>query len=254
MALNLNFKIAKVSKKEIEEALKAPRTTRYNGPTPPEGEYRSQIKKIWAASDKNGNPILRVMWMIAEPEGEKSKYNGAVIFQNLRFPSSGEDQYTPARLNAIGNFLFIFTGRRNRDDVFVFMDCLSNNKVRPGKIDETKNTVELLSVGKIKFDNKTHEAVIAITHGQNDRNPDKPFLNLYYVNEDETAAINGVESPNNSSSNNEDDIEDDLDGISEVKTSSTPVKPQEDSEDDYEDVDDLDIDDIEDELFDGLED
>jgi len=53
----------------------------YDGEIPPANTLLDGIvKKMWATKSKNGNPMLKVLWVAESNEGEKKMYNGLPIW------------------------------------------------------------------------------------------------------------------------------------------------------------------------------
>lgn len=62
----------------------------YDGPTPPKGVYRTQLKFLRIKDNSNGDPRISGICEIAEPKGsDKAKYNGYGIWVGLNITKQG---------------------------------------------------------------------------------------------------------------------------------------------------------------------
>jgi hypothetical protein len=62
----------------------------YDGPTPPKGIYRTQLKFLRVKDNRNGDPRISGLCEIAEPKGsDKAKYNGYGIWVGLNVTKQG---------------------------------------------------------------------------------------------------------------------------------------------------------------------
>lgn len=73
----------------------------YDGPTPPKGVYRFQLKFLNMKENSNGDPMLNGVLEIAErPKSEKGKFNGYGMWFNLNVTKQGAPY--------VNNFLDVF--------------------------------------------------------------------------------------------------------------------------------------------------
>jgi len=73
----------------------------YSGPTPPKGLYRCKTGLFRIVDNSNNDPMFKIVFEIAEPKGDKSKYNGYAIWHNANITEKGAP-YLNAMLDALG--------------------------------------------------------------------------------------------------------------------------------------------------------
>jgi hypothetical protein len=58
----------------------------YDGPMPPANTVlEGNIEKMWATESSTGNKMIKVLFVANENAGEKKKYNGCQIWENVLF-------------------------------------------------------------------------------------------------------------------------------------------------------------------------
>jgi hypothetical protein len=73
----------------------------YDGPKPPAGVYTGEIKFMRIKVNKNGDDMLNILTEIAEPKGDRAKYNGYGVWDNLNITDENAGRVN-ALLDALG--------------------------------------------------------------------------------------------------------------------------------------------------------
>jgi hypothetical protein len=68
----------------------------YEGPQPPKNTLLSgDIKKVWVVSSQAGNRMFKVLWEAARNTGDKEKYNGLAIWENVVWTTPAKFKWQP---------------------------------------------------------------------------------------------------------------------------------------------------------------
>lgn len=75
---------------------------RYDGPIPPKNTILTGvIKKVWATESQAGNKMFKVIWEAEGNSGDKKKYNGLSIWENVVWTPQTKFRWQPW-LDALG--------------------------------------------------------------------------------------------------------------------------------------------------------
>ena len=75
---------------------------RYTGPLPPKNTILDgSVKKVWATQSQGGNRMFKVLWEAEGNSGEKKKYNGLAIWENVVWLPQTKFRWQPW-LDALG--------------------------------------------------------------------------------------------------------------------------------------------------------
>lgn len=68
----------------------------YEGPQPPKNTLLSgDIKKVWSTTSQSGNWMFKVLWEAARNTGDKEKYNGLPIWENVVWVPQNKFKWQP---------------------------------------------------------------------------------------------------------------------------------------------------------------
>jgi hypothetical protein len=68
----------------------------YDGPQPPKNTLLSgELKKVWAVTSQSGNHMFKVLWEATGNSGDKAKYNGLAIWDNIVWVPQNKFKWQP---------------------------------------------------------------------------------------------------------------------------------------------------------------
>lgn len=145
------FNIARADDTTIDKAIESARSGgRYEGPTPPEGVYKTKIKKVWFRETKTGRPAINALFEIDET-GDKAIYNGAGTFRLYLIPEDATDKnfsYFVSNIDAL-----VMSLSNGTMDYKAFADVVRAGKVilkDPEAYDPSKNN-EIIKFGNLRI-------------------------------------------------------------------------------------------------------
>jgi hypothetical protein len=74
----------------------------YDGPIPPKGTILTgYVKSMWWTRTQKDDPMLKVLWIAADNEGDREQYNGLPVWENAPLISAAKFRWAPM-LDALG--------------------------------------------------------------------------------------------------------------------------------------------------------
>jgi hypothetical protein len=70
--------------------------TKYDGEIPPAGtQLLGYVKSMWYTYTANDDPMLKVLWVAADNEGDLEEYNGLPVWENLALTAGSKFKWKP---------------------------------------------------------------------------------------------------------------------------------------------------------------
>lgn len=193
----LKFNLVAIDKEDVKKAEE--RGRRYDGPTPPPDVYNVVLKSVWFSQTKAGKDTIRFRVEIKET-GDKEIYNGCSIFNSMMLPIDKSEKAYPIQVSQLNDFVKAASG--GKVNLIEFASWLTEGKIKHGKKDKVGVPVE--QIGRIKFDG-SQEFVVKTKLGDNQKNPDNPYVEIHYI---DTSKITAEEPEEEDIIEDEDDIDD----------------------------------------------